>query len=188
VARLLDALQNGESAVRRSARTELAGLGPSAVPQMMQALRRDGAIYRTRLGVLVALNEMIPEDSKGKRQVGEAVAAVLDEPKDWIALAKAIDVEDRTQRQYATELLYDLDDGKKATPLLDVAKQTERPEARYQVVFALGNALERLEGDARAAAVTDLRALCSDGPTTGPNTKRLIDRRLKEANEVGCPP
>lgn len=139
---LISSLQSNDSSLRRSARTRLAEIGPTAVVPMMAAFREPGPTYRTRLGVLVALNEMLPEDFGRKIRAGKCVRTQLT-PDDIQAIVDAIGVEDRTMRQYATEFLYDLDDPRAVLPLTQLAASSSSTSiaSTYQAVFAIGDAI-----------------------------------------------
>jgi HEAT repeat protein len=136
---LISSLQSNDSSLRRSARTRLAEIGHAAFKPMMEAFREPGPTYRTRLGVLVALNEMLPEDFGRKISVSECVRTKV-KPEDIQAIVDAIGVEDRTMRQYATDFLYDLNDPRAVLPLAKLAQQqsSKATASTYQAVFAIG--------------------------------------------------
>ncbi len=69
------ALASDDPFIRRSARDDLAKQGTQAIPYISSALTRTGSPYRTKLGVITALNKMNPPEARGISN--EAKHAVL---------------------------------------------------------------------------------------------------------------
>ncbi len=109
---LIEELQSEDTITRRNARFDLAKQGLAAVEPMMQAFEQKGPLYRTRLGVLVAINKFLL-DNPGKNE--EVSKRITDEQLNQIARYAG----DRgaTIRNYAQIVLSRLDDSR-ATPML----------------------------------------------------------------------
>jgi hypothetical protein len=186
VSELLKQLESPNAIVRRQTRILLAQHGPTAVPMMIGAYREAGASYQVRLGVLVALTEMLRLD---KSQAG-AVSGQLAVP-DLAALVQALADRDRTIRIYAGEFLYDLGDPRVVEPALGLARDVDfadrtidAEQGRYLAIFVVGGAMPRLAGDDRRdvdCALLQLRA----SPATGKDTIALIDKLVTP--NVRCP-
>jgi hypothetical protein len=173
VSELIALLDTDDKYLRRPARDKLAGFGPDAVRPMMERFSDAQASYRARLGILVALTTMLRNDKALAPQVRE----MLSSPEDLKALALAIDHEDRTLRQYATEFLYDLGDIRILEPALEVAEKTQSDQSRYQAIFVVKGVYGALDASARRDAEARLKKL--ERPST-PRTNDLINEILKQ--------
>ena len=168
---LLQDLESPNSTVRRNTRDLLAQLGPTAVAPMMAAYRTHADSYRIRLGILVALTEMLRAD----KSQGPALSQQLN-AGDIELLVQAIDNNDRTMRIYAAEFLYDLGDTRVVAPALSIAKQHRSPDGRYLAVFVISGAYPHLGASERASLRCALAAL--KDPRAEPKTSALIDQMI----------
>jgi hypothetical protein len=105
VATLLTQLKSDDTGLRRGARDALANLAPKDVPVLMAALRKEQDVYRVRLGIVVALSNMV---RKGKAQA-QALSRQLTDA-DIALLRKLASDPDRTVQIYAKRFLSDLGD------------------------------------------------------------------------------
>lgn len=170
---ILRDLQSEQPTLRREARDDLASLGVDMVEPSMKAFHAAGANgYRTQLGVVVALTQVLRAD---KGRAGEVSRRLT--PADLLALLKLTDHPDRTTRLYAAEFLFDLGDPRSVTPALDLAKATTSDDTRYNLVFIVSNAYRSLPTAQRPSAAASLRDLAAQ-PSTGPKTRDMIKRIL----------
>ncbi|HET9219142.1 MAG TPA: hypothetical protein VFR18_19310 [Terriglobia bacterium] len=97
-------LESSDSLVRLTARRQLATLGPTAAKDMDRALSAPGASYRTKLGVIVAANQM-----PGFRQEQFGLSA-------WCEVWASAQTGDATLKDQANQLL------RKRSPTLTAAQ------------------------------------------------------------------
>jgi hypothetical protein len=170
---ILRDLQSEQTTLRREARDDLASLGVDMVEPGMKALHAAGAPgYRTQLGVVVALTQILRADKKRAGELSKKLTAA-----DILALLRLVDHPDRTLRLYVIEFLFDLGDPRGVTPALDMAKATTSDDTRYNLVFIVSNAYRSLPMAERAPAAAALRALAAQ-PSTGAKTRDIIQRTL----------
>jgi hypothetical protein len=162
-----EAIRSDNTWIRREARMKLAELGPNAVPGLIEEMSVDGADYRTRLGILVALTEML---RRNKAQASD-ISALVD-AKDLGLLADAAADEDRTIRIFASEFLYDLADPRVVDLALDRIP-TASDDGKYNLILVIKGAFERLSPEDQERVAGDLSAL-----QVGPKTRELIDSFL----------
>jgi hypothetical protein len=167
---IFDDLTSESAKGRRDARSELADRGPSVVEPMMKEFGNHQNIYRIRLGVLVALTEML----RNNKSLSPAVSKELSS-KDLELIVKALNDDDRTTRIYAGEFLYDLGDTRVVDPALESAK-TSKEEGRYQSVFVIKGAFQELPVDKKALVKGVLKQI---RPSSGDKTGALIDSILR---------
>ncbi len=162
----LQDLRSGSTNVRRDARQSLAAQGPAITKPLLAELRRDPDSYRTRLGVVVALTEMLREH---KAQAAE-IAAQIDD-NDLARLTDAAGDPDRTIRVYASEFLYDLADPR-TVPLALERLGGAGDNERFNLILVLKGTYPRLQPETKRqvdAELTELRG------AVGPKTQELID-------------
>jgi hypothetical protein len=161
-------LGSGASSVRRTARSMLADLGPSAVSAMMQELRENQGEYRIRLGILVALADMLRKDKKAAPEVSHQLTS-----EDLQLIVKALNDPDRTIRVYAGEFLYDLGDPR-VVPLALAAARDEQttPDGLYLDLFVIKGAYRRLSPSEQKETWEALQAI---RPNAGAKAQELID-------------
>jgi hypothetical protein len=126
--------------VRRAARNTLSAVPPDQVPAVLGLLETDEETYRTKLGVVVALTEMLRRD----KAQGVAVVPLLSMGNRDALLDLAGDP-DRTVRIYATEFLFDLGDPEVTKLAIARAASTQNNDARYNWLLAAQDGWRRLD-------------------------------------------
>jgi hypothetical protein len=132
IERAIANLQSPDSSVYNSAKNRLSQVDPEDVEYVLKKLREklktNPAIYRTKLGVAVALTELLRRD-KSQRDNMEF------EPEDLATLIDLAGSDDRGLRIYAGEFLYDLERPDVARLALQSAKTAINDDARYNLIF-----------------------------------------------------
>ncbi|MFZ1430603.1 MAG: hypothetical protein WAS21_28020 [Geminicoccaceae bacterium] len=162
----LQDLRSGSTSVRRDARQSLAAQGPAITKPLLAELRRDPDSYRTRLGVVVALTEMLREH---KAQAAE-IAAQLDDD-DLALLTDAAGDPDRTVRVYASEFLFDLADPR-TVPLALERLGDAGDNERFNLILVLKGTYPRLQPETKRQVDVELTGLRG---AVGHKTQELID-------------
>lgn len=175
---LIRDLESGSTYARRTARQSLAAQGLAAVEPLSKRLADTPLSYRTRLGVIVALTEMLREN-KGKRI---EISSLLTTP-DLIRLVDASADRDRTIRVYASEFLYDLGDVR-VVPLLFERFETADEDGKYNLLVVLDGTYPYLNKDAQVATNQKLSGIRT---RVGKNTNKLIDRITSEQTTAAEP-
>jgi len=170
VSLMLERLKSEDSATRRDARNALAQAPVESVSTMMQAFGRQPGDYRLKLGVCVAITQMLRADKKrapsiSRRLTEDDVARLVDVAAD----------PDRTVRVYATEFLVDLGDPRATSLAIQRAAATKNDDARYNWLLVAQAGWPRLTNAEKQALTTPLeRARQSSGPKT-----RALFEKLK---------
>lgn len=163
--RALKELASPDPEIRRTARDVLANGAPQDVATYMAFLRADASGNADiRLGVTVALTEMLRRD-KGQR---DAVAQALTRD-DKATLIEFAGSADRTLRIYATEFLFDLADPEAAEMALARAADTNDANARFNWILSAQDGWARLPAERRQALaplIARLRELTRNAPKT----------------------
>lgn len=158
-------LESNSATIRRDARARLTALGPSGVPHLLGRLGATPLSYRTRLGIVVALTEILRKHKPQRKTIAAGVTVA-----DLGRLAAAAADRDRTLRIYASEFLFDLGDTRVIEPaFVTMAKADD--DGRYNLILVIGGARPALTPAQRAPVDRRLRALLG---TAGPRTKALI--------------
>lgn len=167
---LLERLEAESAYTRRQARESLAALGLPAVPPMLDRLMADQVSYRTRLGVIVAMTEMLRANKDKRQEVSKLMT------QDHInAFIEASTDKDRTMRIYASEFLYDLGDVRVALPLFDYFESTD-DNGKYNLLVVLDGAYPYLDASTRTQVNQKLSGIAD---SVGPKTKQLVERLTK---------
>jgi len=166
VRKLLADLEVDAAHVRRDARSELAKLGVDMVEPVLAAVSRHGASYRTRLGGIVALTEMMRENKARRADI----IARINTP-GLGALVSASADPDRTIRIYASEFLYDLGDPRAIGLAL---RQFPRASdnGRYNLLLVVKGAVPYASPARKAQTAVQVNALKASGT---PKTNQLIE-------------
>jgi len=152
--------------IRRAARDELSLAPPAQIPAILDMARNDPETYRVKLGVTVALTEMLRRD---KSQRSLIIPVLTDQDRDLL-LDYAAD-QDRTLRIYATEFLFDLGDPAVTMLAIPRAATTESDIARYNWLFVAQDGWWRLD----TASKDDLRPLLKTAfEQSGEKTRELF--------------
>jgi hypothetical protein len=165
---LLERLSADDTDLRRSARDGLSTVPITALPPIMAFFKKNFSEYRIKLGICVALAQMLRTDkSKGK-----AISDRLT-PEDLGLLLDAAGDPDRTVRSYATEFLFDLGDPRSVRLALNRAAIATDDKARYNWLFSTQDAWRKLSPGER----TELRQILENiKQQSGPQTRDLIDK------------
>jgi hypothetical protein len=163
---LLQDLESSSAYARRKARELLAAQGLPAVRQMLDRLVA-GPSYRTRVGVIVAMTEMLRQNKGDRAKVSELMTQ-----DDINAFVEASGDKDRTIRVYASEFLYDLGDARAINPIFERFTAVD-DTGKYNMLVALKGVYPALDPKDREAVDRNLAGVRE---TVGPRTQELIDR------------
>jgi hypothetical protein len=163
-----DDLKSDDSAIRRSARDSLSTAPPEQVPAIIDIVRNDPDTYRTKLGVAVALTEMLRR-SKAQRDI---IVPLLDDADRELLLDLAGD-SDRTLRIYASEFLFDLSDPGITRLAIPRAAMSTDDNARYNWLLVAQDGWRRLDATSRTALRPDLDSAYE---RSGEKTRKLFDK------------
>jgi hypothetical protein len=165
---LLDQLRSDDTTLRRAARDALAAVDVAALPEVIEEFRKEYDDYRVRLGICVALTQMLRAD-KGKAAL---VSGKLSED-DLRFLIRAAADSDRTVRIYATEFLFDLGDPRVSKMAITDAATTTDDNARYNWLFIAQDGWRKLS----AAEKNELaKHLAKAKQQSGPRTLELFGK------------
>lgn len=170
---LIDQLKSEDTATRRGARDALATLVPEHVPALMNAMRAELQNYRVKLGIAVALSEMLRQD-RGRTT---AISRQLSDADLELLLTLTGDP-DRTVRVYATQFLSDLADPRQAKLGLDKALMGNDSRATYNQLLSIQQSIDKVPANDRQAigkSLDDIRQ------KSNPETKILIDKLQQKA-------
>ncbi|MBK8456038.1 MAG: hypothetical protein IPL47_02085 [Phyllobacteriaceae bacterium] len=164
-------LSSDDAEVRRTARDFLASGSPQDVPAFLAYVHAHPVNnYRLKLGVAVALTEMLRRDKGLRDDIAKAMTSA-----DKALLVDFIGQGDRTLRIYATEFLFDLADAEAAGVALQRAAAANDEEALFSWLFSAQDGWARMTADQRAAlnpTLAQLRAITRNAPKTA----ALLDR------------
>jgi hypothetical protein len=118
--------------VRRNARDALIALGPITVAPMLEAWHQSPSDYKTKLGVVVVINDMLRNDDNS----GGDISNKLNQSDIKLLVGAASD-NDKTIRLQATELLYTLRDKRVVSDSLDVVRNGSNENAVYNNLLIL---------------------------------------------------
>ncbi len=163
---LIQQLESSANYVRRDVRSQLAKKGIPAVEPLLFKLSEESLTYRSRLGVIVALTEMMRENKPYRTQIIERI-----KDEDLKRLVNASADEDRTIRIYASEFLYDLGDPR-VIPIAFDRFPSASANGRYNLLLVIKGAVPFVSGDQQAGVIERVMALKSDN---APKTNALID-------------
>ena len=163
---LIEQLDSSASYLRREARSQLAKKGIPVIQPLLVRLAEEPLSYRSRLGVIVALTEMMREN---KRFRADIINIITDE--DLVRLVDASADEDRTIRIYASEFLYDLGDPRAIQISLDQFPLASA-NGRYNLLLVIKGAVPFAPEEQRTKVIDDVTALKSKNT---PKTNNLIE-------------
>lgn len=166
IRRLIGQLESDTSHVRRRARSSLASIGLPIVAPVLRRLSVRTISYRQRLGLIVALAEMMRDN---KRARGDIIAMV--DQNDLRRLIDAAADRDRTLRIHASEFLFDLGDPR-AIPLAFDRMQTASPDGRYNLLLIVKGAIPHVAQRNQRASFARQATAFKAGNT--PKTNKLI--------------
>jgi len=163
-------LQSHDIGIRRGARSALAARGLELIRPALLELTGEPSNYRTTLGLLVALAEMMRENKHLRSQMIELI--------DDQGLQKLIILStnsDRTIRIHATEFLSDLGDPRAfefVGKIWDLENFTFSAEEKFSLAFILKGAAPYVVSEMIGVARTTLGRMSG---TVGTKTQRVID-------------
>jgi ElaB/YqjD/DUF883 family membrane-anchored ribosome-binding protein len=138
---LLQQLGSDDTATRRRARTHLAELGESAIPELTKVLARGDPTYRTKIGIVTAL-----------RLMGNDVSISGVDPAPLVAL---LGDPDRTLRENTFVFLRDLIDSESIEILIGALADTSKLQDRMQQGNLIYNSVSVLGEWALPASTVD---------------------------------
>jgi hypothetical protein len=125
-------LSSENPAIWRNSREALAAVGPGAVKPMMAVLLQSPNTYLIKLGVILALNDMLRTNPNQRSEISKA----LDDASIGFLVGLASD-SDKTVRLQATEFLHDLKDIREVTSSLEAIQKNTDPNGVYNNVLIL---------------------------------------------------
>lgn len=129
---LFEDLKSDDTDTRRIARDQISLLPLENLRSIFDVFDKGYSNYRVKLGVSVALAQMLRADKKK----AEAISGILtDRDRDRDLLLSAAGDSDRTVRVYATEFLFDLSDPGAASLGIKRAADSNDETARYKWLF-----------------------------------------------------
>lgn len=168
LASLIEQLKSDDTTTRRGTRDALANLMPVHVPALMSALRAEAKNYRVKLGIAVALSEMLRQDRSRSSAISEQLSN-----SDLDFLLTLTGDPDRTVRIYATQFLSDLGDPRLAKIGTDKALAESDSKAVHNQLLTIQQSIEKVPASDREAINRSLDNIKSK---TDPETKLLIDK------------
>jgi len=165
---MLARLKADDTATRRGARDALAHAPLASIPVIMEAFRHEWTNYQVKLGVCVALAQMLRAD----KSRGPAISGKLSED-DLNSLLDAAGDPDRTVRVYATEFLFDLGDTRTTKLAIRRAATTTDDNARYNWLFVAQDGWRKLTGADKTALADSLNEAKR---RSGTNTLPLFEK------------
>jgi hypothetical protein len=169
--RALRNLQSKDTDIRRSARVVVSRAAPEDVAYILkfvrEKLKKTPDIYRTKLGVSLALTEMLRRNKSLRDRMRFETA-------DLEMLLDFAGSDDRTLRIYAGEFLFDLESPEVAKLALPRAVSTTNDDARYNwILVSKGGWLRMSPAEKKQlkSAIEKLRTLSG----TRPKTAKLLE-------------
>jgi hypothetical protein len=153
VSDLISKLKSDDTSERRNARDALSILGPASVAPMMSALRATPDNYRTKLGVLYAMSEMLRHDPGQRNAVSAALAA-----GDFPLLVSAASDDDKTIRYQAAGFLYLLQDPRAVPSSVEAAKSTSDENKATNQTLIIRQSAQSLSPQDKEKLFKDLTA------------------------------
>lgn len=154
---LIKQLESSANYVRRDARSQLAEKGSPVVEPLLAKLSEEPLTYRSRLGVIVALAEMLRKHAPDRE---EMIKSIREE--DLKRLVNASADKDRTIRIYASEFLYDLGDPR-TIPLVFERFPAASENGRYNLLLIVKGAVPFVrDKQQREDVITRVAALRSE--------------------------
>jgi hypothetical protein len=173
--RNIEKLESSTSHVRRDARSSLAVQGTVAVEPLLSRLAEPTAGYQIRLGVVVALAEMMRENRSKRNEIAGKLTDA-----DLVRLVDAAIDEDRTIRVYASEFLYNLGD-----PRILASVRAKYPDAnedgRYNLMLVLKGSVSHMTDAQRKEVVLFAGSVLS---ASTPKTNQLANIVVEQATKI----
>ena len=165
---MLKMLKVDDTSTRRAARDALSQAPFDQIPVIMETLRRETSNYRVKLGICVALAEMLRAHKKEAAEISSKLT--LD---DLNMILDAAGDPDRTVRVYATEFLFDLGDTRTTKLAIPRAAGTSDDNARYNWLLVSQEGWRKLSPEEKAALSAQLN-MAKKG--SGKKTLQLFEK------------
>jgi len=165
---MLERLQAEDTPTRRDARDALSQAPLDSIPIIMQTFREEFSNYQVKLGICVALAEMLRAD----KSRADAISAKLTDD-DLNRLLDAAGDPDRTVRVYAGEFLFDLGSTRTTKLAIPRAAVTSDDNARYDWLFVSQDGWRKLSPKDKAALAGPLDRAKRE---SGQRTLQLFDK------------
>jgi hypothetical protein len=165
---MLERLKSEDTTTRRAARDALSQAPLDSLPVIMKTFGEEYSNYQVKLGVCVALTEMLRAD----KNRAEPISRKLTED-DLNRLLDAAGDTDRTVRVYAAEFLYDLGDTRTTKLAIPRAAQTTDDNARYNWLLVSQDGWRKLSPADKAALADPLNKAKQN---SGRRTLQLFDK------------
>jgi hypothetical protein len=165
---MLERLKADDASTRRGARDALSQVPIDSIPVLMKTLGQEASNYRVKLGICVALAEML----RANKSQADAISSKLTEVDLNLILDAAGDP-DRTVRVYAAEFLFDLGDTRTPKLAISRAAGTSDDNARYNWLLVSQTSWHKLSPAEKAALSTPLNEAKR---RSGPKTLQLFDK------------
>ncbi len=134
-------------------------------PAMLE-LAKKGASYRTQLGLVVAITEMLRKNKDIRAQISELL-----EDSDLNRLLSLSAHKDRTMRIHATEFLFDLGDPRLFGVVDDLWSDTSSADGRFNFALVLKGAAPQVDRSGTDAAKGQLESYIG---SVGAETEQLL--------------
>lgn len=148
---LIENLKSDDASERRNARDALSSLDESAIPPMMEAFRSAPENYRIKLGILVALDDMIRRASDQRTKISAALKA-----EDFPLLVAAASDDDKTIRLQAADFLYVLQDPRAVPASIEAARETTDSNKATNQILIIQQSAKQLSSESKANVLHDL--------------------------------
>jgi hypothetical protein len=148
---MLERLKADDASTRRSARDALSQASVDSIPVIMKTLRQEASNYQVKLGICVALTQMLRID----KNRATAISSKLTEDDLNLLLDAAGDT-DRTVRVYAAEFLFDLGDTRTTKLAIPRAAESGDDNARYNWLLVSQEGWRKLSPTDKAALAAPL--------------------------------
>ncbi|WP_152539508.1 HEAT repeat domain-containing protein [Methylomicrobium lacus] len=163
---LIEQLDSEAINVRQDARSQLSKLGIDVINPLLAGLSKKDITYRSQLGIIVALTEMMRDNKKKRTEIIQNIPS-----DDLVKLVDATANEDRTIRVYASEFLYDLGDPRTIELAFDRFSPASE-NGRYNLLFVIKGAVPYSSTNQKQSLANKVISLKSDDT---PETNELID-------------
>lgn len=173
ISTLVGQLTNETTDIRRNARDALSTVSTDQLPILLDSLRNGIDVYRTKLGIVVAITENIRQN----KEVADQISSELTD-LDISILLDLVGDPDRTVRIYATEFLYDLGDPRATQEAIRRAAETSNVDYRYAWLFVSLGGWHNLSFPEKENLQEYLEKSKINAGAENPKTIDLIDRMI----------
>jgi hypothetical protein len=165
---MLARLKADDAATRRGARGALSQAPIDSIRLIMNTLHRESSNYQVRLGICVALTEMLRADKNRAASISSKLTEL-----DLNKILDAAGDADRTVRVYAAEFLFDLGDARTTKLAIQRAAATSDENARYNWLLVSQDGWRKLSAAEKTTLTTPLNKAKR---RSGQKTLKLFDK------------